>query len=135
MARKGSQRARTRCPGDGKTTFRTYVKAERVAAKVPDDDNRVYWCQAGGGYHFTRSTVEEYSRRRATKQFEEEPSVQIWQLPGRGVERIGLGGDCPTCGWLYGFHDPVVHAQHQVPRNLIWAPGSTPLWADEESAS
>lgn len=134
MARKGSRRARTRCPGDGKTTFRTYAMAERVAAKV-DDDNRVYWCQAGGGYHFTRSTIEEYSRRRSANWSEEEPSVQTWQLPGRGIDKIGRGGDCPTCGERYGFHDPEVHAQHQVPRNLVWAPDSTPLWADEESVS
>lgn len=133
MARKGSRRARSRCPGDGKTTFRTYDMADRVAKKTLDDDHRVYWCQAGGGYHFTRSTVKEYSRRRAMKQFEEEPPVLTWQLSGLGREKFGQGGDCPTCGWLHGFHNPVAHARHQVPRNLVWEAGSTPLWADDKS--
>jgi hypothetical protein len=130
VARKGGRRRgiRDRCPDDGKTTFRTYDTAFRVAGRLPDKDNRIYWCVAAGGYHFTRSTIEEYSRRRAQKRFEEEPTVLTWQLGGPAVERIGLGGDCPTCGWRHGFHDPTIHAKYEVPRHLAYGVGEDPPW-------
>lgn len=41
---------------------------------------------------------------------------------------VGHDGSCPTCGWLYGFHDPVAHGNHKVPSHLTWLPGEEPLW-------
>ena len=105
---------------------------------MPDNNNRIYWCPAAGGYHVTRSGAAEYSRRQALKYHQqgeetEVETVQEQQQQNPGV--IGRGGDCPTCGWLHGFHDPVLHSYHEVPAGLTWKPGQPAPWEEPPKAT
>jgi hypothetical protein len=132
MGRKGG---RERCPYDRKTTFKSRKIAERTARRVPDSDNRIYWCDAAGGYHITRYEVGEYDRRQAMTHDRQGAQVQP-RLDELATEiaatahAIGRGGDCPTCGWLHGFHDPVLHGYHEVPRHLTWKAGQRAPWEE-----
>lgn len=126
MARKGS---RLRCPYDRKTIFTSRKIATRTAHRVPDTQTRIYWCKPAGGYHITRFEVGEYDRRQAVKlrgkgATELNPQEEEVVVP----EGIGRGGDCPTCGWLGGFHDSILHSYLIVPESLTWKPGRPAPW-------
>lgn len=56
------------------------------------------------------------------EQLEQEKTAEITQT--------GRGGDCPTCGWLHGFHDPILHSYHDVPKQLTWKPGQPAPWEE-----
>lgn len=132
MGRKGG---RKHCPRDHKTIFKSRRIAMRTARQLPDTDNRIYWCQEGGGYHLTRYEVAEYHRRQAEGHDEEGEPVQpqLAEIAAEIVttqQDIGRGGDCPTCGWLHGFHDPVLHSYHDVPKRLTWKVGQPAPWQE-----
>lgn len=120
-----------RCPDDHKTIYTTRRAALRVARRLPDPDNRVYWCAAAGGHHITRFEPGEYDRRQAGNG--KEGAVLERDQQTVDTNQIGRGGDCPTCGWLHGFHDPILHSYHDVYRNLVWKPGQPAPWEKENS--
>jgi hypothetical protein len=127
----GQRGGRTRCFYDGKTTFKTRKAAERIARRLPDPSTNMYWCPEAGGYHVTRLRPGEYDRRQAMK-FGSKEDVPMQSAPVSTVDtpldRIGRGGDCPTCGWLHGFHDAILHGYHEVPRCLVWKVGQPAPW-------
>lgn len=59
---------------------------------------------------------------------------QLEQEKTTEVAQIGRGGDCPTCGWLHGFHDPILHSYHDVPKWLTWKPGQLAPWEEPEES-
>lgn len=124
-----------RCSYDRKTVFKSRKLATRTARRLPDTDNRIYWCQHSGGWHLTRYENGEYSRRQARKYNRngmEERVEQVEQEIAAVQAAVGRGGDCPKCGWLHGFHDPILHSYHDVPRYLTWKPGEPAPWEKEQ---
>lgn len=132
----GQRGGRTRCSYDGKTIFKSHKAAARIVRRLPDPTTSIYWCAPAGGYHVTRLLPGDYDRRQAMKYSGKEDVVQL--EPVSTVEppppgQIGRGGDCPTCGWLRGFHDPILHSYHEVPRHLVWKAGQPAPWERERT--